>query len=83
MTANAYPLIKKFIEGELSEDELIAKMSTIDWRLAKRQITFMKRNKNIRWLDLAEANTYLNNEIKKQFPDADFDIPGVAYIQSA
>ena len=65
MTANAYPLIKKFIEGELSEDELIAKMSTIDWRLAKRQITFMKRNKNIRWLDLAEANTYLNNEIKK------------------
>ncbi len=65
MTANAYPLIKKFIDGELSEDELIAKMSTIDWRLAKRQITFMKRNKDIKWLDLGQAEVYLNNKIKK------------------
>lgn len=65
MTANGYPLIKKFIDSELSQEELITKMSTIDWRLAKRQITFMKRNKDIQWLDLAEAEIYLNNEIKK------------------
>ena len=65
MTANAYPLIKNFIDGEISEDELIDKMSTIDWRLAKRQMTFMKRNKDIHWFNLSEAGVYLGSEIEK------------------
>ena len=55
MTANAYPLIRKFLNGELDEKELIDKMSVQDWRLAKRQITFMKRNKDIVWLNLKDA----------------------------
>ena len=65
MTANAYPLIKKYLNGELSQEQLIEKMSVQDWRLAKRQITFMKRNPEIKWLDLSEAEQFLRTEIEK------------------
>ena len=65
MTANAYPLIRKFLNGELDERELINKMSVQDWRLAKRQITFMKRNKDIVWLNLKDAEQFIISKIKK------------------
>ena len=65
MTANAYPLIRNFLNGELDEKELIDKMSVQDWRLAKRQITFMKRNKDIVWLNLKDAEQFIISKIKK------------------
>lgn len=65
MTANAYPLIRKYLYGELSKKELIEKMSIRDWRLAKRQITFMKRNNLIKWLTLAEAEQFISSKLCK------------------
>ncbi len=65
MTANAYPLIRKFLSGDLDKKELIDKMSVRDWRLAKRQITFMKRNKDIVWLDLKDAEQFIISKINK------------------
>lgn len=65
MTANAYPLIKDFLDRKLTEEELIEKMSTRDWRLAKRQMTFMKRNKDIKWLTLGEAEQYISSKMNK------------------
>ena len=65
MTANAYPLIKDFLDKKLTEEELIEKMSVRDWRLAKRQITFMKRNKDIKWLTLSEAEQYISSKMNK------------------
>ena len=65
MTANAYPLIRKFLNGELDKKELIDKMSVQDWRLAKRQMTFMKRNKDILWLNLKDAEQFIISKINK------------------
>ena len=65
MTANAYPLIKDFLDEKLTEEELIEKMSVRDWRLAKRQITFMKRNKDIKWLTLGKAEQYISSKMNK------------------
>lgn len=65
MTANAYPLIRKYLDGGLSKEELIEKMSIRDWRLAKRQITFMKRNNLIKWLTLAEAEQFISSKLCK------------------
>ena len=65
MTANAYPLIEDFLDEKLTKEELIEKMSVRDWRLAKRQITFMKRNKDINWLTLAEAEQYISSKMNK------------------
>ncbi len=65
MTTNAYPLIRDFLDENLTKEELIEKMSVRDWRLAKRQITFMKRNKDINWLTLAEAEQYISSKMNK------------------
>ncbi|MDO4902021.1 MAG: tRNA (adenosine(37)-N6)-dimethylallyltransferase MiaA [bacterium] len=67
MTANAYPLIRKYIDGELSREELIEKMSVRDWRLAKRQITFMKRNEQISWMSLIDAEQFISTKLSKNF----------------
>lgn len=64
MTANAYPLIKQYLDGELSKSRLIEKMSVRDWRLAKRQMTFMKRNEQINWLSLTEAEQFIFSRVQ-------------------
>ncbi|MDO4872240.1 MAG: tRNA (adenosine(37)-N6)-dimethylallyltransferase MiaA [bacterium] len=65
MTANAYRIIQEYQNGNISKRMLIDKMNTSDWRLAKRQITFMKRNRDIIWLDLDKAEQFLTTEISK------------------
>lgn len=59
MTSNVYPLLKKYIDGEASLDDVIKASSTTDWHLAKRQLTWMRRNTYINWLELDEARRYL------------------------
>lgn len=65
VTANAYPLIEKYLTGEWGYNELIEKMNIQDWRLAKRQLTFMKRNKDINWLNLSDAEQFIISKITK------------------
>ena len=65
ITTNAYPLIEKYLSGELGDNELTEKMNIQDWRLAKRQITFMKRNKDINWLNLSDAEQFIISKITK------------------
>lgn len=57
MTGNIYPLVKQVLEGSLNEDELQQKFIIQDWRLAKRQLTWLKRNRFIEWHDLDAART--------------------------
>lgn len=63
MKSNIYPLIRQYIIGELSLDEISKKFTTLDWRLAKRQMTWMKRNSFIKWLELDDAKKYLNEQL--------------------
>ncbi len=59
MTGNIYPLIHQMQSGQITEDEAIDKFEILDWHLAKRQLTWLRRNKHIQWLNLGEAYTYL------------------------
>ncbi|MDB5186653.1 MAG: putative tRNA dimethylallyltransferase [Candidatus Saccharibacteria bacterium] len=59
MTGNIYPLVRKYIENEMSIDEVKANSTTADWRLAKRQLTWLKRNHFIEWRTLDDAYAYL------------------------
>ncbi len=65
MTGNIYPLLHSFIEGELTLEDLQQKFTTLDWRLAKRQLTWFKRNTFITWLSLEDANIYLSQELAR------------------
>lgn len=59
MTGNIYPLVHRYSKGELSLQEVKDKFTTLDWRLAKRQLTWLRRNQYIRWCSLTEAEKYL------------------------
>ena len=60
MTGNIYPLVYQHLNKEISMQELQQKFITLDWRLAKRQLTWLKRNKFIQWKSLTEAEHYLS-----------------------
>jgi tRNA dimethylallyltransferase len=59
MTGNVYPLLHRYSKGELSLHEVKDKFTTLDWRLAKRQLTWLRRNQYIKWRSLTEAEKYL------------------------
>lgn len=64
MTGNIYPLVRQYIEGALSLSEVKRLFVTRDWQLAKRQLTWLRRNPFICWLDLEEAYNYLSQELE-------------------
>lgn len=63
MKSNIYPLIKLYLDGDLSLNEVKEKIVTVDWRLAKRQMTWMRRNKFIHWMSLIDAKKYLFDQL--------------------
>lgn len=65
MTGNIYPLVRRYLEGELSPAELKEKFTTSDWRLAKRQLTWLRRNPFVVWRSLSEAKDYLRSALAK------------------
>lgn len=59
MTGNVYPIVHSYLNNEIAIEEAIDKNTTLDWRLAKRQLTWLKRNPYIKWLQLDAARIYL------------------------
>lgn len=49
---------------DLAKDEMIGKLNTEIWHYAKRQMTWFKRDKNIRWVGVREKSKILK-EVKK------------------
>lgn len=65
MTGNIYPLVHQYINKELSAGKLQDKFIVSDWRLAKRQLTWLRRNAYILWLDLAGAEHLLAQKLAR------------------
>lgn len=65
MTGNIYSLIRQNVAGSLSLDDAKRQLVTLDWRLAKRQITWFKRSVDITWLSLDDAYTYCARTLAK------------------
>lgn len=63
MTGNIYKLVHQFLNNEFDEAELKQRFITSDWQLAKRQLTWLKRNPFIHWASLDDAYVYLHNEL--------------------
>ena len=60
MTGNIYALTKKYIRGEINNNELKQLFVFSDWHLAKRQMTWLRRNPYIEWCKLESAEHYLS-----------------------
>ena len=61
MKSNIYEYVWKYLQGELSLNEAKEKCFYEDWHLAKRQMTWFKRNKDIIWLPLEKVYPYIIN----------------------
>lgn len=66
MTGNIYRLIRKYIDEEITTSELITSATTSDWRLAKRQLTWFRRNPFIEWFGLDQALIYLSERLENR-----------------
>lgn len=64
MTGVAYRLIKQYLDSNLSKEELLDRLAISDWHLAKRQMTWFKRNPYIEWLDPSSAEQKIIQKIK-------------------
>lgn len=65
MTGNIYPVIRQLSNGDITQTEAIERFEVLDWRLAKRQLTWLRRDPYIRWLELEQAYTYLARQLAK------------------
>lgn len=59
MTGNIYRLAAAYLNQEISKDQFMMRNETADWQLAKRQITWLKRNHFIRWEPLDNVKNYI------------------------
>lgn len=60
MTGNIYPILRRVIEGELTEAEAIELFIIKDRQFAKRQLTWLKRHDFVRWLNLHDAQRFIH-----------------------
>lgn len=65
MTGNIYPLLRRYGNGELTIEQVRELFIIADRQLAKRQLTWLKRNEFIHWLPLAEAGAFVLQSLKK------------------
>ncbi len=63
MTGNIYKLVKQYLDGDFDEAELKQRFITSDWQLAKRQLTWLKRNQFIHWTSFDDAYTYIKKQL--------------------
>lgn len=62
---NVYPLAHEYLLGKITHEEMRVKLITLDWRLAKRQLTWFRRNNFIHWGDAIELDNYLDERLAK------------------
>lgn len=63
MTGNIYKLTRQYLNDEFDEAELKQRFITSDWQLAKRQLTWLKRNQFIHWFALDDAYLYIKEQL--------------------
>lgn len=64
MTGNIYRQIRLFLDGEIDEVELKRRCVVADYRLAKRQQTWFKRNPYIHWKPADEVFDFVANALR-------------------
>lgn len=65
MKSNIYPIIRQYKKGAISLSEAVSRSIVVDWRLAKRQLTWMRRNPFIHWFSLSDAEKFISDQLDK------------------
>lgn len=59
MTGNIYPLVRAYVQGGLDSEGLKEQFTTLDWKLARRQLTWFRRNPYIIWTTKEDAAPHI------------------------
>jgi tRNA dimethylallyltransferase len=59
MTGNIYRIIRDLLDEKITRDEAKLLNETADWQLTRRQLSWLRRNPFIKWLELDYAEKYL------------------------
>ncbi len=65
MSGNVYRILKRLINGEIDRQEAEKLFIVGDMKLAKRQLTWFKRNKHILWGNKEELQKHIDNFISR------------------
>jgi tRNA dimethylallyltransferase len=64
MSGGAYRVLKPLIEGQIDKNEAIDRLVASDMKLAKKQMTWFKRNPDIHWSQsVKSASSWLDKQI--------------------
>lgn len=66
LSGNIYRLAHAYLSGNQTLDEVKEKNTTLDWRLAKRQLTWFRRNKFIQWYSPTDAQSHVDDYLASQ-----------------
>ncbi|MEI6053943.1 MAG: tRNA (adenosine(37)-N6)-dimethylallyltransferase MiaA [Candidatus Saccharibacteria bacterium] len=65
LKSNVYKIVKLYNTGQIGFEDIKRHNAVLDWRLAKRQLTWLKRNMFIKWFDYNNARSYLFSLLAK------------------
>ncbi len=65
MTGTIYRLARQYVQGEITLDEGKKINAIRDWQLAKRQLTWLRRNDHIEWRSLDDAYADIATRLDK------------------
>ena len=68
MQAIGYKEVVRALEGEISMDEALAQVQQSSRRYAKRQLTWFRRNPDVRWLDAGLPFSELFSAARRELP---------------
>lgn len=64
LKGNAYRAFKPYIDGNCTLEQAVEANTILDWRLAKKSLTWFKRNDNVHWFsDTAQARAFIESEL--------------------
>lgn len=64
LSGNVYPSINQYLRGDGNLEDLRLSIIKKDMNLAKRQMTWFRRNSQIKWLNLDDASVYLESKLE-------------------
>lgn len=64
MTGNIYPIIRRYMDGFIDKEQMVEDFCRSDIHLAKRQMTWFRKNPYIIWSDLDSAREFICSKLR-------------------
>lgn len=63
MTGNIYRILRDYLDSGITLEEAKARAVYVDWHLAKRQLTWFRRNQFISWMPVDEVMSFIDERL--------------------